>query len=150
MVRNLSSEFLDMDLSNGSSSPQAGDVVAGDDGRFYALDGNAVRVFNQSGELLQTIDIHKPDLSAVAVRLDISRGIISVKLVQIVREKKDKAPIISQRFLLFDSQTGQLRGDYILNPKQFFNYILCFSRSEGYSVYAIKDRQAAKQTLPLN
>jgi hypothetical protein len=118
MVRNLSSEFLDMDLSNGSSSPQAGDVVAGDDGRFYALDGNAVRVFNQSGELLQTIDIHKPDLSAVAVRLDISRGIISVKLVQIVRK--------------------------------FFNYILCFSRSEGYSVYAIKDRQAAKQTLPLN
>ena len=64
------------------------------------------------------------------------------------REPK-KAPTVSLRFLVLDSQTGEQRGDYVFDPEQYFNAILCFTRSDGYTVYAIKGGQAAKQTLPL-
>jgi hypothetical protein len=55
----------------------------------------------------------------------------------------------SIQMLLFDAQTGDLRG-YNALDSAMGNSLLCFTRKEGYGVYAIKEGKAAKQVVPLS
>jgi hypothetical protein len=148
MVKSVGSGWHDISIVTMAKFPLEGAVTAGDDGRFYILEAGDVLVLNQSGEVQQKLIFHKPDPSAIALRIDVSSGVVAIELGRITREPK-KAPTVSLRFLVLDSQTGEQRGDYVFDPEQYFNAILCFTRSDGYTVYAIKGGQAAKQTLPL-
>ncbi len=147
ILRKLSDGRPDTDLRAQSDKMREGGLTAGDDGRFYELAANAVLVFTQDGELERTIHFTRPSADALAARIDISAGLISIEL-QTVDGDKGKVGLIHPRFLVLDAQTGEQRGDYVLDST-LSNSLLCFTRQDGYILGALQGALMAKQMVPL-
>jgi hypothetical protein len=146
LIRDLSPEVQPAAPAGRANHPIEGFVTSGDDGRFYVLKGNGVEVLSPNGEIQAQFAFRKPDPSSIALKLNVSEGLLSVELMGTAPTKNDLQPL-AIRMLLLDAQTGDLRGDYVFDPT-LTNTLLCFTRKEGYSVYVVRDGKAAKQIVP--
>lgn len=146
-MHDLSLDAPQADLKALQQHPLDGDVVAGQDGRFYILGAANVLVLNQSGDVEKELKFKKPVPDAVASRVDYSNGAISI-LFAIPHPKPGLATEIEERALLLDAQTGQKRGDYIFDPATSGS-VLCFNARDGYTLMAREGRMAAFDIVPI-
>jgi hypothetical protein len=148
LVRDLSAGAPMADLSTAQTSPIGGDAIAGEDGRFYVLEERQVLVLNQSGEIEDTLKFDKPTPDAHPVRIDYSKGLVSILFHSIQRVKATQPALVEVRAILLNAQTGEQQGDFVFDPGSTEN-IICFNRQEGYSLMAIDDKMAAKDIFPI-
>ena len=147
MLKDISLGAEPVDIVSLGQHPAEGAVVSGTDGKFYVLKADSIVILNQNGETERTFPFTKPDPKSTALRLDVSGGLMSVKFVS-VSSVKGRAPTFTPRLLLLDAQTGEQRGDYVLDSS-LSNMVLCFNRKDGYAVNVIKNDQAGKINVPL-
>lgn len=76
--RRLLSDMGTVNLSTESSSLPAGEVVLGDDGYAYILRERDILVMSETGEILRTIRFDPPTQEAVASRINVSQGTLSI------------------------------------------------------------------------
>lgn len=135
------------DAKGSSTSALDGDVVAGDDGQFYVLTPSQIVILSQSGEADNTIHFKKPTKNALAGRIDVSAGIISV-IFYTPKDPKSGVGPLDVSALLFEAQDGE-----VINSIEFADSttknVICFTRDEGYSLLAIENRMAAKDVVPV-
>lgn len=145
LIRRLSGERSDtVDLTSFATAPREAYLTTGDDGRFYKLSGSTISVLKANGTIERVIHFKKPNPSELAVRLDVSNGLVSIKLADVPKEG-GIAPI---RFLILDLQTGEPRAVYEPDDN-VSNTMLCFNRTSGYTMYSVKDGRAILQTVSI-
>jgi hypothetical protein len=147
LARDLSSGAPEVDMKTAALHPLEGEAVAGEDGRFYILEAEDVLVLNQAGDVERLLKFKKPDSVSVALRVDYSKGIVSVLLFT-GHPKPGEATEVDTRALLLNAQTGELRNDFVFDPETTAN-VICFSAQDGYSLAAIDGKLEAKDVVPI-
>lgn len=147
VIKDFSKNTQPVDLKAQSEGVPEGDAVAGDDGRFYVLESSDVLVLNQGGDIERVLKFTKPDPSAYATRLDVSGGLVSIKLTSIGTPKEPNK--ITSRMLLLDGLTGELRDDFVFGPENSSRTVMCFRRDEGYSLFALDGKIMARDVVPI-
>lgn len=141
------------DLSAGAPSHPAdnrisdGDLIAGDDGRFYLLGGDAVRVFSATGEPIASLKFTKPSPKAIAARVDEWQGTVSVLFYTEIHPKPGQAAPLLATTMVLNGQTGEIRGIYNFSPA-LTNSVLCYNQ-EGYTMVSVDHRMMALDTVPI-
>jgi hypothetical protein len=102
-------------------------AAIGDDGNFYFLSGDAVRVFAPSGDLTRTLRFYRPDKESTAGWMALSGGLISI---QFVTTHRNAPP--TMRYLVLDEIGGDVYGNYVPSAEVGSNPV-CFSREKGYT-----------------
>jgi hypothetical protein len=144
--RNMSSDAPAFDLKSAALHPVEGSVVAGEDGRFYILQSADVLVVNQAGDVERDLKFVKPDPEADALRVDYSKGIVSIVLYE-AHPKPGEVTGITLQALALDAQTGEQLGYYAFDPQETGD-VVCFNAQDGYSLMAMDGNMAAKDVLP--
>jgi hypothetical protein len=148
MRHDLSADTPAFDLGALAKHPFDGDVVAGEDGRFYILQEKKVLVVNQAGAIERELSFQKPIAESNAVRIDYSKGVISLILHSISRTTPNQAADVEVRAVLLNAQTGEQRATYVFSPTTT-GTVLCFNLEDGYSLMAIDGKLAAKDIVPI-
>ena len=148
MTRDLSTGIPEFDMSAAQHNPAAGDAVAGEDGRFYILGAKELFILNQNGETAARMEFQRPAPDAYAIRVDYSRGMISIVFHTVRRISPAQAADVDVRSILLNSQTGEQQGYYAFDP-ELTGSIVCFDGQEGYSMMAIDGKMAAKDIVPI-
>ncbi|MFZ0663530.1 MAG: hypothetical protein WAM66_12610 [Acidobacteriaceae bacterium] len=141
------------DLSAGAPSYSTsgelsdGDLIAGDDGRFYVLGSDTVRVFNPSGEQAASLKITKPSAKAIAARIDEWQGSVSVLFYTEAKHKRGRAAPLSASTVVLNADSGDVSGIYTFDPA-LTNSVLCYNHA-GYTMESVDHRMMALDTVPL-
>ncbi len=147
LARDLSSDVPKVDLT-AYTGPVDGDAIAGEDGRFYVLDPSKVLVLSQAGEVQSELKFQKPASDAHAVRMDYSRGVISIIFHSIHPHTPNKLGEVNVRALLLNAQTGEPQGDYIFDSTTTGS-VDCFNLRDGYSLSAVDGKMSAMDSVPI-
>jgi hypothetical protein len=148
MTHNLSGGSPEFDLAALEKHPLDGDVVAGEDGRFYILEDKKVVVLNQSGETQKELSFQKPVPDGNAVRVDYSKGLISILFHSVRRARPNQPADVEVRAILLNAQTGEQQGNFVFDPATTGS-VLCFNVQDGYSLMAVDGKMAAKDVVPM-
>lgn len=148
IIRDLSEDAPDFDVKAAQHNPTPGDVAAGEDGRFYVLGAKELVILNQNGETAARMKFQRPAPDAYAVRVDYSKGVISIVFHTIRRSSPAQAANVEVRSILLNSQTGEQQGYFAFDPELTGN-IVCFDAQEGYSMMAVDGKMAAKDIVPI-
>ena len=147
LVRDLSAMAPQFDKRALQTGPLDGDVIAGEDGRFYILDDKKVLALNQSGDVERELTLKKPSMEAHAVQVDFSKGLVSVIFHSVRRASSNEPASVQVRAILLNSQTGEQRGDFVFDSSSTGS-VLCFNAQDGYSTMALSGGMAAKDIVP--
>lgn len=148
LVHDLSENAPQVDLSAAQFGPLDGDAVAGEDGRFYLLDARKVLVLNQAGEVERELKFQKPLQAARAVRVDYSKGVLSIIFHSVNRISPSQPADVEVRALLLNAQTGEPQGNFVFDPTSTSS-VICFNIQDGYSLMAMDGKMAAKDIVPI-
>jgi hypothetical protein len=148
MKHDLSGATPEFDLGALEKHPMDGDAVAGEDGRFYILQDKKVLILNQAGTVERELNFRKPAPDANAVRLDYSKGLISIVFHSVTRSKPNQPADVDVRAVLLNAQTGDQQGSFVFSPATTGS-VVCFNVEEGYSLMAVDGRFAAKDIVPV-
>lgn len=146
MIRDLSAGVPEFDMSAEQHNPTAGDAVAGEDGRFYVLGAKGLLILNQNGETASRMEFQRPAPDAYAIRVDYSRGMISIVFHTVRRSSPAQAADVEVRSILLNSQTGEQQGYFAFDP-ELTGSIICFDGQEGYSMMAVDGKMEAKDIV---
>lgn len=139
------------DLSAGTPkvNPEAigGDVIAGDDGRFYGFDGDTVHILSQSGQQIASWKIPKPSPKAEAARIQESQGYVSVLFYIPRKSKPGWAPELVPTTTVLSAVSGEVRGIYTFAPT-LTNWVLCYSQ-DGYTMGSVDHGMMALDEVPI-
>jgi hypothetical protein len=147
LIRDLSAETPEYDLNATMTRILDGDLIAGDDGRFYVLGDKEVRSVTQSGEVAATWKITKPQQDGMALRIDESKGTVSV-IVYALRKKPRLPDTLWPTAFLYDAHTGDLRGTYAFDPA-LTGDIVCYNAQDGYTLGALDNGMKAFDIVPI-
>lgn len=125
-----------------------GDLIAGDDGRFYVLNDKEVRVVTQSGEIATTWKITKPQKDGIAMRIDESKRTVSVAVYAILKGNPGFANTSWPTAFLYNAQTGEPRGTYTFDTA-LTGTIVCFNAQDGYTLGAVDNSMKAFDIVPI-
>jgi hypothetical protein len=134
-------------VKDGPAPAPEGDVVAGDDGRFYLLTPTKIVVLNQTGEMQNTIHFTKPTSSALAERIDVSGGVVSL-VFQLPKSGEGHAGEFDVSATLLNAQDGEVIRSFGF-ADSLTNSVACFQRNEGYSFMAVQKGMAGKDVVPV-
>lgn len=148
MIHDLSDGTTELDMSAAQHNPTAGDAVAGEDGRFYVLGAKELLILNQNGETAARMKFERPAPDAYAIRVDYSRGMISIIFHTVRRSSPAHAADVEVRSILLNSQTGEQLG-YFAFDSELTGSIVCFDGQEGYSMMAVDGEMEAKDIVPI-
>lgn len=148
MIHDLSAGTPEFDMNAAQHNPTAGDAVAGEDGRFYVLGAKELLILNQNGETAARLEFQRPAPDAYAIRVDYSKGVISIVFHTIRRSSPAQAADVEVRSILLNSQTGEQQGYFAFDPELTGN-IVCFDGREGYSMLAVDGKMEAKDMVPI-
>ncbi len=143
----LSDEELEYNHVESAKHPIEGDVTVAEDGRFYILHPKQVLILNQSGDKERVIEYQKPVPNSLALRIDVSKGLISIEF-DVEHPSNGPFPDITWRMILVNAQTGEQHGDYVLPPEDDGG-IVCFNAKTGYSVADMIDDNAGIAIVPI-
>lgn len=110
-------------------------VAMGSDGNAYLLNGAEVIVLAPSGEIQRTIAIERPPGNFFIGRIDISGGVLSATIKEIVKGYK-----VALRFRTYDLLTGEVLADYVPDPN-LGNGQICYSANEGYLFWKVGQKR---------
>jgi hypothetical protein len=147
LIRDLSAETADYDLPGTMTRILDGDLIAGDDGRFYVLGDKEVRVVTQSGEVSAAWKVTKPQQDGMALRIDESKGTVSVAVYALRKGKQGWADTLRPTAFLYNSQTGDLRGTFTFDA-DLTGTILCYNAHDGYTLGAVDGAMKAFDIVP--
>jgi hypothetical protein len=116
-----------VDLKKIGESPAEASSFIGDDGNLYLLTGNKIRVLQESGQLLRTIEVRKPSEDCFATKLIVSQGIAAVWLD--VNPKEGEA--LELQFETIDVSSGHVIGLYYPD-ETLGNKAVNFTRQDGF------------------
>jgi len=148
LVRDLSDRAPHVDLAAAQFGPIDGDVAAGEDGQFYLLDTKRVIVLNAAGEVEKELAFEIPSEDARAVRVDYSKGNVSIIFHSVHRISPSEPANVTVRALILNAQTGEPRGRFAFDPNTTGS-VLCFDAQEGYSLMAVDGKMAAKDVVAI-
>jgi hypothetical protein len=131
-LRKELTDFPDINLAMLRSMLQDGGLAIGQDRNAYLLGANAISVVSESGEMVRRIPYTKPDPALVSRGLEISEGLIAIRLFQV------KGAELTPRYLVVRADSGETVGYYSL-PEETEDFGMCFSGKEGFSFLTRRD-----------
>jgi hypothetical protein len=141
-LRKELADFPHIDLAMLRSALQDGGLAVGQDSNAYLLDANAVSVVSESGELVRRIPYTKPDPAFVSRGLEVSEGLIAIRLLQV------KGVEITKRYVVIRADNGETVGYYVL-PEETEDFGMCFSSKQGFSFLTREDMKLLLVSAPL-
>jgi hypothetical protein len=141
-LRRELTDFPDINLALLRGTLQDGGLAVGQDSNAYLLDANAVSVVSESGELVRRIPYTKPDPALVSRGLEVSEGLIAIRLLQV------KGVEITKRYMVIRAEDGGTVGYYVL-PEETEDFGMCFSRKQGFSFLTRQDTKLLLFSAPL-
>ena len=148
MLRDLSADEPEYDVPGSMKHLIEGDLIAGDDGRFYTLSDREVRIVTQSGEIAATWKVTKPEKDGMALRIDESKGTVSVAIYAPRKRKPGAMDVLWPTTILYNAQTGDLRGTYTFDSTTTGS-IACYSGQNGYTMGGVDNRMKAFDIVPV-
>jgi hypothetical protein len=142
MIDNLSAGASAVDRLATTKQIPEGDLIAGDDGRFYGLEPDEVRIFNQLGEQTSSLKINKPSKDALALRIDESRGWISVIFYTPSTPKPGWAPVLEPTAVLMNAQAEVPQRTFTFDPA-LTGSVECYNAQHGYTMAAVDSNMLA-------
>jgi hypothetical protein len=112
---------------DGIESHFSEDLVRADGGTFYMTDGRSLIAMDSTGNLLQTVQIHKPDAKELVVGLQISGGLAEITLLNAPPHQRTHVSL-----LLLGAADGESRGLY-LPPERVPGSPICFDSKQGFT-----------------
>lgn len=135
----LVKEFPGDRVQPGSASKLAdGAITIGADGNAYILSSEKVTVISETGEVLRHIPFKKPSSDDSATRLDISTGLLSIELSQVVNSR------VTTEYLVIRTN-GETVGVFKPSP-ELGDSAVCFSADDGYTFF----KQGSGRSLLIN
>jgi hypothetical protein len=148
MTHDLSAGASEVDRLEGTKHVPEGDLVAGDDGKFYELEPMKVRVFNQLGDMISTLKLAKPSKDALAIQIDESQGWISVTFYTHSTPMPGQASVYQPTAVVMDTQSELSQRVYTFDPALSGN-IQCYNVQNGYTLAAVDNKMLAFDQVPL-
>jgi hypothetical protein len=142
MTHDLSVGRAEVDPIEGTKHIPEGDLIAGDDGKFYELEPREVRVFNQLGDQTSSLKLTKPSEDALALHIDESQGWISVIFDTLSKPKPGWASVLQPTAVVMDTQSEMSQRVYTFDPA-LTGSIDCYNAQNGYTLTAVDHRMLA-------
>ncbi|HEX4309289.1 MAG TPA: hypothetical protein VHZ25_04630 [Acidobacteriaceae bacterium] len=105
------------------------DLVRADDETFYMTDGRSLAAMDSTGNLIQTIEIDKPDPKELVIGLSISGGLAEITLLHAPPHQCTQVS-----FLVLGAAEGESRGLY-LPPEGVPGSPICFDSKQGFTFF---------------
>jgi hypothetical protein len=135
----------EFDLEAAKSHIVENSVAAGSDGNFYFLQGDEIVVISEWGEFVRKLKVQRFQKSTLALRLDLSEGLISLEFY----EEGEGGFLINPMFLIIDSATGEPYSRYSMPDGLETGITLGFSRRSGYTFSTLEQDRIKITTAPL-
>lgn len=148
LVHDLSSIAPTFDPIASRVRPVSGGSTSGEDGRFYLLQQQKVLVISQTGTIEKQLKFHKLIEDAIPIRIDYSKGYLSIVLHLLQRPEHNKPPEVQVEAILMNAQTEEEQRNFSFDPSTTGN-VICYTRADGYALMAVDGRMAAKDIVPI-
>jgi hypothetical protein len=144
MIRDMSSDAAELGPL-AEFQPINGDVIAGEDGRFYLLTAGKIRVITQSGETQNVFPLKMPD-GFSPMRIDYSNGRISILLYEVAPAAAGHP--LTFRAVLLNTQNGEVERSYRF-ADSVSGSVVCYNSREGYSLLTVDREGLAREIVPV-
>lgn len=148
MIRDLSTGIPQFDPAASAAGPIDGDAIAGEGERFYLLEREKILALNAMGAIINEIPLPKPAADEHPVRLDYSKGSLSILYHAVDPPVEGHIGQVRARTTILYAQSGEIRGSYLFGPN-LTNTVLCFNAQVGYTMMAVDGNMAAIDLVPI-
>jgi len=127
LIKQLPSYLPDKHQGQTGAKTLEGNAALGKDGNLYLLGPEKIIVMSESGEVLRTIKFEKTNPQQIAMRVDVSDGLVAITLTTVDKNTPH------DEYLVLDSLTGNPFGLYEVDPTAPSKSMLCFNRQDGFT-----------------
>jgi len=145
LIRDLTTDSPEYNLKAEHERPVGGDLVAGDNGKFYLLSETEATIINSSGIIENSWKLPTPPNHGLALRIDEAAGKVSVITYETLKVQGYLWPTAFH----FDAQTGELLHTYTFDP-ELSGYIECYNSEDGYMMGNAENGMMAWDIIPVH